>query len=231
MWAEQVPVLLEAGYRVLRTDLRGHGGSEPVPGDYTMDGLAGDIAAVVDALGIPAVHFIGLSIGGMVGQAFALNHGAKARSVMLCDTLPATAEGGRPMWQQRIAAVREAKSVEPMADGTMERWFTPAFKPRRPGRWKQLRDSVAATSPEGFIGCGGAILNFNFVSRLPSLRMPVLVVCGAADEGTPPSENKRIAGLVPGARYEEIAEARHFPNVEQVDVFNRIMLDWLKGQR
>src|ERR1035441_8823241 len=68
MWAEQVPGLLAAGFRVLRIDMRGHGGSDPVSGDYTMSQLAGDVAAVLDALSIPRVHFIGLSIGGMLGQ-------------------------------------------------------------------------------------------------------------------------------------------------------------------
>src|SRR3954465_8842909 len=69
MWAEQVPPLLAAGFRVLSLDMRGHGGSGPVPGDYTMSDLAGDVAVVLDALSIARVHFIGLSIGGMLGQA------------------------------------------------------------------------------------------------------------------------------------------------------------------
>ena len=63
------------------------------------------------------------------------------------------------------------------------------------------------------------------------MKLPVLVVCGAEDAGTPPAENRRIASLVPGARYEEIANARHFPNVEHPETFNRIMLDWLQSQR
>ena len=75
MWAEQLPVLLAGGFRVLRLDMRGHGGSDAVAGDYTMDELAGDVAAAVEALGVTPVHYIGLSIGGMIGQAFALNHG------------------------------------------------------------------------------------------------------------------------------------------------------------
>ena len=77
MWTEQLPPLLQAGFRVLRIDMRGHGGSGPVAGDYTQSDLATDVAAVLDALAIPRVHFIGLSIGGMLGQAFALEHGSK----------------------------------------------------------------------------------------------------------------------------------------------------------
>ena len=231
MWAEQVPLLLAEGYRVLRLDMRGHGGSDPVAGDYIMAALAADVAAALALLGIGQVHFIGLSIGGMIGQAFAIGHGAKLKSLMLCDTLPATLPDAKAAWAPRIAAVKQANSLAPLADATMERWFTDAFRPRSPARWKEIRDTVAASTPAGYLGCAAAILNFDFVAKLPALKLPTLVVCGAGDPGTPPAENKRIAGLIPGARYEEIANARHFPNVEQADAFNRIMIGWLKAQR
>src|ERR1700751_1223847 len=218
-WAEQVPPLLQAGFRVLRLDMRGHGGSDPVAGGYTMKALADDIATVLDALAIPRVHFIGLSIGGMIGQAFALAHGAKLISAMWCDTLPASPSGAAAMWEGRMSTVRRATSLEPLADATVERWFTDAFKSSRPGRWKQIRDTVAATTPAGYLGCSAAIMNFDFTAQLPALRVPTLVVCGADDPGTPASENRRLAGLVHGGRYEEIAEARHFPNVERPEAF------------
>jgi len=231
MWAEQMPPLLDAGFRVLRVDMRGHGGSDPVPGDYTMAQLADDTAAVVDATGVGPVHFIGLSIGGMIGQAFAIQHGAKLKSAMLCDTMPATPPDAAAAWAPRVKAVREANSLAPLGDGTMERWFTDAFKPRKPGRWKQIRDTIVATTPAGFLGCAAAIQNFDFLPKLPTLKVPTLVLCGAQDAGTPPAGNKRIAELVPGGRYEEIANARHFPNVEHPDIFNRIMMGWLGKHR
>jgi 3-oxoadipate enol-lactonase len=230
-WAEQLPPLLQAGFRVLRLDMRGHGGSDPVPGDYTMSELAGDVAAALDALGLSRVHYIGLSIGGMLGQAFALEHGARLISAMWCDTLPTSPAGARAAWDERMGIVRGANSLQPIGDGTMERWFTDAFKGKNPGRWKQIRDTIVATTPAGYLGCSAAILNYDFVPRLPSLRLPVLVVCGADDPGTPASENRRLAGLVPGARYEELPGLRHFPNVEAPDAFNRIMMGWLEAQR
>jgi 3-oxoadipate enol-lactonase len=230
-WAEQVPALLAAGFRVLRLDMRGHGGSDPVAGDYTMRELAGDVAAVLGALGFARVHYIGLSIGGMIGQAFALDHRDKLLSALWCDTLPASPPGAAEIWGPRMKAVREANSLEPIADASMDRYLSPAFREKHPGRWKQLRDTVLGTTPQGYLGCSAAILNFDFVSRLPSLRLPVLVVCGEEDAGTPASENRRLAGLVPGARYEEIAGMRHFPNVEAPAPFNRIMLTWLDAQR
>jgi 3-oxoadipate enol-lactonase len=231
MWAEQMPPLLAAGFRVLRLDMRGHGGSEPAPGSYTMAELAGDVAAALDALGIAAVHYIGLSIGGMLGQAFAIRHGGKLASMMLCDTLPASPRAAKAAWDERTATVQKANSLAPLAESTMERWFTAAFKAKHPARWRQIHDTIVGTTPAGFAGCAAAIQNFDFVADLPKLSVPALVVCGDEDPGTPPSENRRIAGLVPGARYEGIAAARHMPNVEQPEAFNRIMLGWLDARR
>ena len=129
MWAEQMPPLLQAGFRVLRLDMRGHGGSDPVAGDYTMQQLAGDVAGALDALAIPRVHYIGLSIGGMIGQAFAIEHGAKLISALWSDTLPASPAGAAALWTERMNTVRRANSLELLADSTVGRWFTDGFKP------------------------------------------------------------------------------------------------------
>ena len=231
MWAEQVPMLVGAGFRVLRLDMRGHGGSDAVPGDYTMEQLAGDVAAVIDALEIGQVHYVGLSIGGMLGQAFALGHGARVRSLVLCDTHAVSVQGAEELWAPRIAAVKQANSLLPIADATMGRWLTDRYKRENPGRWKQLRDTVAGTTPQGYCGCVAAIQNFDFRGRLSSVTAPALVVCGADDPSTLPSEGRQIIELLPNARYEEIAKARHLPNVEHPDVFNRLLMGWLESCR
>jgi 3-oxoadipate enol-lactonase len=227
MWAEQIPPLLAGGYRVLRLDMRGHGGSEPVPGDYSMSALAGDVAKALDILGVDKVHYIGLSIGGMIGQAFALEHGKRLRSSMLCDTAPQTPPGSHASWDERKGIVRKANSLAPLAEGTMDRWFTPAFKGANPGRYAQIRDTISGTTPQGFLGCASAIQNFDFVPRLGTISTPTLVVCGDQDAGTPPEGNKLIASKVPCGRYEEIKDARHLPNVERAEAFNKIMMGWL----
>jgi 3-oxoadipate enol-lactonase len=230
MWAEQVPVLLSAGFRVLRIDMRGHGGSDPVDGPYTMVQLADDVALVLDALGMNQVHYIGLSIGGMLGQAFAIRHGQRLLSAMWCDTMPHSAPDGKQVWADRIRTVQQAGSMAVLADVTMDRWLTDAVRQRDPVRWRQIRDTIAGTSVAGYAGCAQAIMDFNFVDDLPKLTLPVLTVCGADDAGTPPSANRQIAELVPGGRYEQIASARHFPNVEHPERFNHIMLQWLKSR-
>src|SRR5205814_3253480 len=97
-WAEQVPPLLQAGFRVLRVDMRGHGRSDPVPVDYMMRVLADDVAGVLQTLAIPRVHYIGLSIGGKIGQVFALAHGERLMSALWYDPLPASPKGPPASW-------------------------------------------------------------------------------------------------------------------------------------
>jgi 3-oxoadipate enol-lactonase len=231
MWGEQIAPLLHSGWRVVRIDMRGHGGSDPVPGDYTMDELADDCAAVIEALGLSGVHYMGLSIGGMFGHGLALRHGQRLKSLLLCDTSCATPPAPPGAWSQRYDTVRKANSVAPLADGTLERWFTPAMKEKNPGRFKQIRDTIVATTPDGFCGCVAAIQGFDYSARLPQIKLPTLVVWGADDPGTPPEGNKRIVSLIPGARGEEIPSVRHFPNVESPDAFNRILMGWLETRK
>ncbi len=228
MWTDQIPALLSAGYQVLRIDMRGHGGSTPADGEYRMVQLSDDINAVVEHLRIAQLHFCGLSIGGMFGQDFALRRGAKLKSLILCDTSPATPPDAVQRWGPRIELVLKANSLEPIADATMGRWLTESYHQKNAGRWQQIRDTVAATTPQGYIGCARAIQNFTHLDILPTIKTPTLVLNGSDDPAAANDHGAHIADLLPNSHYEEIAGARHFPNVECVEQYNRILLDWLK---
>ena len=227
MWAEQIPALLALGFRVLRIDMRGHGGSDAVPSDYTLKELASDIVAVLDQLAIEAADYVGLSIGGMIGEALAIHFPQRVSSLMLCETPPAALRNAAEVWGPRVAAVRAANSLEPIAGATMERWLTPDFKARNPRRWQQIRDTVAATSPAGYCGCVAALSRFDFTRELSNLRVPALVLYGEDDRATSHEENQRLASLIPGGRFIAFPGARHLPNVEAPDRFNRILSEWL----
>jgi 3-oxoadipate enol-lactonase len=231
MWAEQVPALTAAGYRALRIDMRGHGGSGALPGPYTIDELADDVVAVLDALGAGRCHFVGLSIGGMIGQSLGIRHWKRVQSLMLCDTQAASPADAATRWGPRIEAVLKAGSLEPIADATMGRWLTEDFRKKRPGRWKQIRDSIVGCTPAGYIGCSQAIGNFDFIAQLKTVKTPALVVCGTDDPGAPPAECRHIASLFAAGSYDEFAGARHLPNVEQPEAFNRVLLEWLAAHK
>lgn len=231
MWAEQVPALAAAGYRALRIDLRGHGGSGAPPAPYTIDALADDVIAVLDGIGVARAHFAGLSIGGMIGQSLGLRHAGRMHSLMLCDTQTQSPADAATRWGPRIEAAQKAGSLEPIADATIDRWLTADFKRKHPGRWKQVRDSIVGCTPTGYTGCAQAISNFNFTARLGTVTTPTLVVCGTDDPSASPAESRRIAGLFPNSSYADFAGARHLPNVEQPEAFNRVLLEWLGKQK
>ncbi|VCU69188.1 3-oxoadipate enol-lactonase 2 [Pigmentiphaga humi] len=231
LWAEQLPALLNGGYRVLRSDLRGHGGSRAAPGPYTMDELADDLIAIADAAGIERFHFVGLSIGGAIGQSLALRHPHRVRSLMLCDTQSESFPDAATHWGKRIATLRETGTVAAIADDTMERWLTPAYRAAHPLRWQQIRDTVAGCTAEGYIGCAQALADFHYTDRLGTVRIPALVACGSEDPRATPEESRRIAALLADGRYQEFTGARHVPNVEQPDTFNRVLGDWLRHVR
>jgi 3-oxoadipate enol-lactonase len=231
MWAEQVPALLDAGYRVLRSDMRGHGGSEATPGEYTMQQLGDDLDALLVALGVERIHLVGLSVGAMLGMAFALARPEKLASLVLCDAQAASGSGARAAWSMPLAMVRQQGSLTPVATGLLRAWLSDAYKAREPQRWQQIRETILATPPAGFEGCVAAMSDFDFTAQLPSLGVPTLVLYGDGDPMTKPDENRRLAELIPGGQAEAIADARHFSNVEQPAAFNRVLLAWLGARR
>ncbi|MBC2664240.1 alpha/beta fold hydrolase [Novosphingobium flavum] len=231
LWAEQVPMLLALGYRVLRLDLRGHGGSRDDSAAYTMDELADDLIAVADAAGIERFHFVGLSIGGAIGQSLALRHPERVLSLLLSDTQSESFPDAASHWGKRIEKLKAARTVEIIADETMGRWLTADYQASNPLRWAQIRATVAGCTVGGYVGCAGALADFDYTDRLHQVRVPVLVTCGSEDPRATPEESRRIAALFPDGRYVEFVGARHVPNVEQPEAFNRVLADWLAHVR
>lgn len=227
MWADQVPALLNAGFQVLRLDMRGHGGTSAPPGDYTMEALAEDVVGALDVLGFERAHYVGLSIGGMIGQIVALRHRDRLRSLTICDTLPASPVVLRPLWRERLAKLTAAGSVAPLADEFMQRWVTDTFADRRPDRFRLLHRGICETTVAGYNGCAAAIQGFDVAGEVAAITTPTLVICGSDDPSTSSAENRKLAAQIPGARFEEIGATRHLPNVERPDVFNRLLLGWL----
>lgn len=226
MWSDQVPAFLAAGYRVLRVDMRGHGGSDPAPGNYSMEQLVGDAVQILDYLRLGQVHFCGLSIGGMIGQGLGILHGERVASLILCDTQARAPKDAKERWGKRAVLIQAANSMVPLAASAMERWLSADCKAKRPRLWQQIHDTVAATAPQGYIGCANAIQTFNWTPRLHEIAAPTLVLCGADDPGADPEENRQIASMVQRGEFLAIAGARHLPNVEDAARFNRIVIDW-----
>ncbi|HDR16981.1 MAG TPA: 3-oxoadipate enol-lactonase [Desulfobacteraceae bacterium] len=224
MWDSQVPALTEKGFRVLRYDSRGHGGSDVPPGPYTMDMLADEATALLDSLGIEKVHFCGLSMGGMIGQLLGARRPERLLSLILSST---SAYMPPPhLWNERIEAVRR-RGMESVADATIDRWFTGKGREQIPERVKAIKDLVLATSPEGFCACCEAIRDMDLRDVLAEITLPTLVIVGSLDPGTPVSAAEYISSRIDSSRLRVIPDAAHFVNVEHADTFNEELIGFL----
>ncbi len=225
MWDEQVRAL-SVRYRVLAFDTRGHGQSSAPPGPYTLEQMAEDVRGLFEALGIRQTHFVGLSMGGMIGQVLALAHPALVQSLTLCDTTSRYPGNVWPVWQERIETV-EKKGMEAVADATLQRWFTAPFRARRPDVVSRIRAAILATPTQGYIGSCHAVPKINVTDRLGAIRCPALVIVGEEDPGTPVDMARTIHAALPSAELAILRSASHLSNVEQPEEFNKVLLGFL----
>lgn len=231
MWDEQARAL-KGRYRILRFDTRGHGQTSAPAAAYTLEQLAHDLKGLLDGLSITATHFVGLSMGGMIGQVFALKYPAMVQSLVLCDTTSRYPSAAAPVWEERIKAVG-AKGMEPMVAPTLERWFTAPFRARRQDLMDKVGAMIRSTPAPGYIGCCHAIPKINVTARLKEVRCPALVIVGEEDLGTPVEMAREIHAALPGAELAILSRASHLSNVEQPAEFNRALggfLDKLSGR-
>jgi len=225
MWDEEVK-RLSGRYKVLRYDTRGHGGSSAPAGAYTLELLADDLHALLRALGVQATHFVGLSMGGMIGQTYALKYPGVFKSLALCDTTsryPADAAG---VWADRIRTV-EAQGMEPLVEPTLARWFTAPFRKAHPEVEQKVAAMIRSTPVPGYVGCSHAIPKIDLTARLAQIRCPSLVIVGKDDPGTPVAMAEDIHRALPGSKLEIIPAAAHLSNLEQPDAFNRALGEFL----
>ncbi|MFJ1259549.1 3-oxoadipate enol-lactonase [Cupriavidus sp. CuC1] len=209
-------------YRVLRYDLRGHGQSDAPIGAYSMIRLADDVACLMDALEVPAAHFVGVSVGGMIGQTAAVRHPERLLSLTLVDTVNRTPLDAHPMWHERIGHV-EAHGMAGVADSTMQRWLSAAFRGAHPQEAARVREMLLATPVHGYVGTSLAIMAFDLAGAIPRIHCPTLVVAGEEDLGAPPALAREIAAAIPGARLEILPHAAHLAHIEQADRFHAVL--------
>src|SRR5262249_30429776 len=197
MWEPQMGAL-GARYRVLRYDTRGHGGTDAPAGPYTLEQLARDAVELLDALRIERTHWVGLSMGGMIGQTLALASPGRLRSLALCDTSSRIPPEAKPLWDERIKTA-ETQGMEPLVEPTLGRWFTPAFRASQSRVLEGVRAMIRTTPPPGYAGCCHAIAALDLTDRLSAIALPTLVVVGEEDQGTPVAASRAIHERIKGS--------------------------------
>src|SRR6185295_13394461 len=215
-------------FQSLRYDQRGHGGTDAPTGAYAFDTLVNDVIALLDAFEIERAHFVGLSMGGMTAVALAEKHAHRLDKIVPCDCGPASTPQSAQQWDERIAIVKE-KGMEAMVEPTVARWCPPDFLAAHKDRADRLRQMIRSTPAAGFIGCAGALSNFDLRPDLNKVNRPTFFICGGKDASLPGT--KALHAAVAGSSFLEIEGAGHISNVERPDIFTRALKEFLLSAR
>ena len=225
MWTPQIDTF-STTHRVITPDFRGFGESDAPAGPYSCAELADDAARLITHLGHGPVVFMGLSLGGMVGQELALQRPELVTGLVLANTTsgyPAEAQAG---WVQRIAGI-DAGGLEAVVDAALQRWFHPGFHAEQPATVARWRRRVVSTDKQGYVACCHAVAGVNTTPRLGQIAVPTLVIAGELDAGTPPAMARTIAEGVKGAQLVVLPEASHLSVLEQPQAFLQTVQGWL----
>jgi len=222
LWDAIIP-LLPDGLRLVRYDKRGHGLSGCPEGPYTIDDLTADAAALIEGLDLGPVIFVGLSIGGMIGQSLASRRPDLVRALVLSNT--AARMGDPATWEERITAINE-KGLAAMEKAVLDRWFGPTFRATpEAALWGAL---LTRTPAVGYVGCCAAIAAADLTNITAGLRLPTLAIAGSHDGASPPDLVVATAALIPSSQVHVIDGVGHLPCVENPTAYAAVLNPFLK---
>ncbi|MEX2112128.1 MAG: alpha/beta hydrolase [Pirellulales bacterium] len=228
MWNPQIEALSHQ-WRVIAPDLRGFGGSQSTTGTVTMEQMADDLAALLDALQVnEPVVMVGLSMGGYVAFQFRRRHCDRLRGLVLCDTravadTPEAAEG-----RHKLAAKTLAEGTGPVADAMLPKLFGSHARDTDPDMLEDVRRTILANSPEGVAAAlRGMAARPDVTADLPDVSLPALVIVGQDDAISPVDEMRGIAQMIPGCEFVVIPRSGHMTPLENPAAFNEAIEQFL----
>jgi 3-oxoadipate enol-lactonase len=201
--------------RSVAFDARGHGRSGIKRGECTIDDLADDALAVMDATGLDRAVLCGLSLGGATAMAVAAKAPERVAGLVLANT--AVSFPPAQMWHDRAATALSggfAGLVEP----TLDRWLTEGFRAANPATAESVRAMIAGTSPEGYAACCAALAAADLEPALGDYDGPVLVIAGAHDASTPVARAEEMQALAAHAEL-VVLDAAHISSIEAEAAF------------
>ena len=226
IWDDLAAALVPA-YRVIRFDARGHGETSAPSGAYDFQTLTADVVGLMDALGIGKARYLGLSMGGMIGQYLGVLHPDRIECLSLVSTSSHVPPEAKPLWDERIATVTGPAGMAGVVDGAMARWVAPKAMVEKPALVARLRKMILNTAPAGYAGWCHAIAGLNVTDRLSAIRRPTQVIVGALDPATPPAAARVIHQKITGSRYVEMPDVSHMLHVEEPAAFHAHVLPFL----
>jgi 3-oxoadipate enol-lactonase len=222
LWEPQMPALLEH-FRVIRYDSRGHGSSVADEGPYSIAGLGQDALAMMDALGLEKVHWLGLSKGAMVGQWLLVHASERIGRAVLANTAAQIANPD--IWNERIQSARET-GMGAVAEVVADRWFTRRFRESNPDAVETILEMLRRTPLQGYVAAAAALRDMDLREAIRSIANPVLVIVGRHDPSTPPGLGALVANSINSAKLVTL-EASHISNIEDAENFTRSVIDFL----
>ena len=224
MW-DTLAEKLAGRYRVIRFDTRGHGASPGPAGPYTVSELASDVIALADSLDVDRFAFVGLSLGGAIGQTLAIEYPERLTALVLCCTGPSF--GDPQTWRDRAAQVR-ADGMGFLVEPTKDRWFTPGFRATNPQDVDLMIDMIANSLPEGYAACCDALAAYDVTEQLGEISAPTRVIAGDQDPVSPPEVAQVLVDRIPHADLVVLDDASHIANIAQPDKFEAAVLEHLE---
>jgi 3-oxoadipate enol-lactonase len=221
-WDPQLPALLDH-FRVVRYDSRGHGATTANHGPYSIERLGRDTLAIMDALGIEKAHWLGLSMGSMVGLWLLIHASERIDRAVLAGT--AAQIPGPDLWNSRIQLARET-GMDGVAAAAAERWFTKHFRDTEPEKVERVMTMVRATPLHGYTAACAAIRDMDMREAIRGIKNKVLVIAGRHDPSTTPGMSAVVASSIEGAQLMTL-EASHFSNIEDETNFTKAVVDFL----
>lgn len=225
MWDDNVGAFREH-FRVLRFDTRGHGGSSAPAGAYSLDRLGADVLELMDRLEIQRAHFLGLSLGGFIGQWLGVHAPQRIDRLVLSNT--AAHLGPRAYFDQQIAALHEGVAMEQVAETFLNNWFPAAQVQENGPVVQRFRAMILRTSPQGLAGAFAVVRDADLRRTIALIDRPTLVIGGEHDKVTLPQHSVEIAAAIPGSRLEMLPSV-HLPNVEVTRAYGERVLHFLSA--
>jgi 3-oxoadipate enol-lactonase len=223
---DELAAALGPRYRVLRFDARGHGQSDAPVGRYSFETLADDVVALMDHVGITCAAYVGLSMGGMVGQVLGLRHPERFKALIIASATSRIAAESRQLWVDRVGVAR-AQGMGSQVAPAMARWVAETTKTNNPALVARFAQMIEATPLEGYAGWCGAIEHLDLTDRLAGIALPVRVIVGALDPATPVAASEAIHRAIPGSDIVIVPGVSHMLSSEDPAAFHAAVLPFL----
>lgn len=224
MWDGQIEIFSKY-FRVLRFDTRGNGLSDAPVGDYSINRMGMDVLELLDHLGIEKAHFCGLSLGGFIGQWLGIHASERIDRLILANTSPFL---GSPIWNENIRSLRNDGKIDPFEELFIGGWFSKEMIENNKETVAPFRKMIRNTSPVGLAGAYAAVRDGDFRETNKLIPNKTLIIAGKYDGVTKPEHSEQIHAVIADSKL-VILPVVHLTNIESKDEFEKLVLDFLKG--